>query len=429
MNLSILPADTFIVINKTILTDKDRMLLIMLYQPIIGSNATNLYFSLWAYLDKSEILSAEWTHHHLMTSMRSKLTDIMESREKLEAIGLLRTLVKKGNVNNYIYELYSPLSASEFLNNPILSTTLYNNVGVTEYKKIVSYYKVPRINTKDYEDITKRFSDVFESVTTSTLENLLNDLKEKNNRKLEITPKVDLNNVLPLIPEELLNVRSITRSTKELIIKLSFIYDLDDDMTLDLIRNSLTDRRTIDKDALRRNARNYYQFEHSGKLPSLLYRNQPEYLRKPVGDTSNKAKMIYAFETTTPYDFLNSKIKDDTTPSKRDLKILEYLLVDMNLKPGVVNVLVDYVLRINDNKLNKSFVEAIASQWKMSNIETVEQAMKLSEKEHKKRKAFVNNNKKIEVLDMPEWFDKDIDKKKADKKDIEEMNDLLKEFK
>ena len=110
MPVSLLPADTYIVINKTILNDNDRRILTMLYQPIIGSDAINLYFTLWSYLDRSEIISCEWTHHHLMTSMRMKMESIVEARQKLEAIGLLVTLVKKGSVNNYIYELYSPLS-------------------------------------------------------------------------------------------------------------------------------------------------------------------------------------------------------------------------------------------------------------------------------------------------------------------------------
>ena len=36
----ILPADTFVVINKSILSDQDRKIISMLYQPIIGSSAT-----------------------------------------------------------------------------------------------------------------------------------------------------------------------------------------------------------------------------------------------------------------------------------------------------------------------------------------------------------------------------------------------------
>ena len=89
MDKNVLPADTFFVVNKTTLNDNDRKLIVMLYQPIIGTIAVNLYFTFWSYLDKSEIISNDWTHHHLMTSMRLKLSDIKQAREKLEAIGLI----------------------------------------------------------------------------------------------------------------------------------------------------------------------------------------------------------------------------------------------------------------------------------------------------------------------------------------------------
>ena len=97
----VLPADTYIVLNKTILGDFDRKLLILLYQPIIGSIAISLYFTLWSYLDQAETSSTEWTHHQLMTSMRMKLKEIIQAREKLEAIGLMKTYQKKDNVNYF----------------------------------------------------------------------------------------------------------------------------------------------------------------------------------------------------------------------------------------------------------------------------------------------------------------------------------------
>src|SRR5574344_830323 len=149
----VLPADTFIVVNKTILNEYDRKLLIMLYQPIIGYKAISLYLSLWSYLDKREILSNEFTHHQLMMTMQLKLSEIVESREKLEAIGLLKTYVRKSNINNFVYEIYSPISAYEFLNNPVLVTALYNNIGKSEYDKIIEFYKVPKISLRDYEEI------------------------------------------------------------------------------------------------------------------------------------------------------------------------------------------------------------------------------------------------------------------------------------
>lgn len=423
---TILPADTYIVRNRTVFSEQDRALLVMLYQPILGSSAISLYFTLWSYLDKMEVLSREWTHHHLMTNMRMKLDEILVAREKLEAIGLLRTLVKTDNVNHYLYELYSPLTASEFLNNPILSTSLYNNVGKVEYEKIIDYFKIPRLNTKDFEDITKSFNDVFESVSVGTMENVIEEIRSKKKRTHTLTSTIDLNSVVAMIPEEILNPRSLTKETRELIDKLAFIYQLDNDICVELLRNSASIKRTIDKDLLKKNARNYYSFEHGGKLPSIVYRNQPEYLRKPMGDDSKKAKMIYTFETVSPYDFLMSK-NNGSKPSRNDLKIVEYLMVDMNLKPGVVNVLLDFVLRINNNKLNRSYVEVIAGQWNRNKIETVEDAMMLANKEYSKRNKTKLPSKVVEK--KPEWFDKNVDSKKPSEEKLAEMKALLNEFK
>lgn len=134
-NLTILPADTYTVINKTILSDSDIKLISRLYQPIIGYTAVSLYLTLLDDLDKLELMSEELTHHHLMATMQLKLEDIVIAREKLEAAGLLKTYLKKDSVNHYAYLIYSPLSAHEFFQHPILNVVLYNNLGKKNMKK------------------------------------------------------------------------------------------------------------------------------------------------------------------------------------------------------------------------------------------------------------------------------------------------------
>jgi replication initiation and membrane attachment protein len=428
--VNLLPADTYIVVNNTILKNDDRLLLTMLYQPIIGGIAINLYFTMWSTLDKRELISSEWTHHHLMSSMRVDLETLLQAREKLEAIGLLKTYIKKGSVNSYVYELYSPLNSYEFFSNPILNTVLYNNVGKVEYERITTYYKLPKINLENYTNITCAFTDVFTPVTELPVETLASDIKRHNYRSLELVSKIDLDNILSKIPEEILNPRSVTNDLKEFIYKLSFIYSLDDFNTEELIKNSVTEQRKIDKEALQINCQNYFRFENNGKLPSLAYKKQPEYLRKKIHGTSNRDKIIYTFETTSPSDFLRGR-NNTSIITKSDKDILTYLLIELNLKPGVVNVLVDYVLKINNNKLIKAFVEAIAIQWKRSNVETVEEAMLLAEKEYKNR----NKNKKTTKVtskkeeSVPEWFDKDIEAKVPSQASRKEIEEILKEYK
>lgn len=427
MNQGLLPADTYIVINKTLLNDYDRKLLITLYQPIVGYQAIAFYFTLWSYLDKSELLSCEWTHHHLMTNMGISLSEIVEARQKLEAIGLLKTFLKKDHMNTYLYELYSPVSVKEFFNNPILATSLYTTIGKLEFDKTVQYFKVPKFNLTNYQEISCTFNDVFTS-GNNMMSGSVEQLREKNRLGIHVIPKFELSTVLEMIPDELLNKRSITKDTKELLYKLSFIYDFTEEMLVEIIRNSISEKHTIDKEQLRTNSRKFYQFDHYGKLPSLVYRTQPEYLRKPKGDTSNRAKIIYTFETTSPYDFLSSKYKD-VAPSKRDLAILEYLLIDFNFNPGVVNVLIDYVLKINNNKLTKAYVETIASQWKKSNVETVEDAMKIAETEYKKTRNAKEKNSYKKVATKPSWFDQTVTKNEATLDEQAEIEELLKEYK
>lgn len=422
----VLPADTFVVINKTVLTEQDRKIITMLYQPIISSISSSLFFTFWSYLDKSEILSEQYTHHELMSNMKLSLEDIIEAREKLEGVGLIKTYLKKGNVNNYVYELYSPLSAYEFFNNPILDVTLLNNVGKSNYKKLIQYFKLPNIKKSEYEDITCSFTDVFENVSNIS-NNEYQEIKKISKNSINIKSKINIDYLIEMIPTEVLDKRRITNELKNIIIKLSFVYNLSEQDLYDVILSSVNEEKKIDIDNLKTNCRKYYSFENKGKITNLIYKEQPATLRKNLTDMSDRSKIIYKFETTSPYEFLYEK-NNFTKPSFSDLKILEFLLLEQNLNPGVVNVLIDYVLRINNNKLVKTFVTSISSQWVRSKVKTVEEAMQLAEKEYKSRKSSTKL-KTIKVESKPDWFDKNIDESIVSEEEQLEFEKKLKNMK
>ena len=427
----LMPADTYVVVNKTIIDTEARKILTMLYQPVIGSLPIMLYFSLWSDLDKSEIISTELTHHHLITNMHISLEEIVEARKKLEAIGLLKTFYKEENINNYIYQLYSPINANDFFNHPILNVVLYTNLGKKEYQHLKSYFKIPRINTSSYEDITASFSDVFKSVPLTSYEVINDNIRKKNIQKLNINTDFDFEFLIESTPTNIDKNKVFTKEIKELILELSFLYDLDVMKIKDIIPTSLNERGTINKDEFRKNCRNYYQFENKGLLPSVIYNQQPEYLKTPTGDNSKRAKMIYTFETISPYELLKSK-NNGSEPTNRDLKLTEDLIINYSLKPGVVNVLIDYILKTNNNKLTRALAETIAGQWQRLNIETVDEAMKVAEKEHKKyNKNKQSQSSKKKVLKdekIPEWFNKEIKKQEVSVESQKEMQDLLQEF-
>ena len=420
---SILPADTYKVFNRAFTQDREKDVLVSLYQPIIGVLAVNLYLTLTNDLMDDKIESEYLPHQHLIGLMGINLEKIVDARKKLEAVGLLKTFYREDTINNYIYVLYAPISASEFLNHPILNVVLYNNLGKLEYEKLIEKYRTKRIVTKDYKDITTSFDKVFTSVNGYAFPN--SDIIDGETRKIEIQSNIDINLIISSIPNRMVSDKCFNKETIDLIINLAYIYKIDNLNMQGLVRNSINERGMIDKDELRNACRNFYQFENNGKLPTVIYNRQPEYLKEPVGNNSDMAKMIYTFENVSPYEFLKN-CYNNAEPTSRDKKIIENLIIEQKLSPGVVNVLIDYVLRINNNKLSREYVEAIAGHWKRSGIETVRGAMEICRKEHKKvsKTVVVNKNKK-ETNNLPEWFDKNFEKKSDN---LDELEEVLKDF-
>ena len=430
--VTLLPADTYQVVNKSFLTEAEEQILTMLYMPIIGSNAIVLYLSLYSELKMSNFMTTSLTHHHLMTTLSLSLEELKEARIKLEGISLLKTYFMEGSVNSYIYELYAPLAAYEFFAHPIFNMVLYNNIGSIEYKRVLNYFKAPIINLKDYIDITTSFDKAFttSSYTSFELEGV--NIIKKDKLKLNYELDYDFDFLISSMPKNLFNERALNKTTKELIINLSFLYNIDPLVMSDLVKASLNEKGLIDKEVLRKNTRKYYQFNNDNRLPSLLFKSERKYLRSPSGDNSRRGMLIHVFESTSPYEFLKSKNKG-VKPSEKDMKTLETLLLEVNLNPAVINVLIDYVLRINNNKLTSAFVLSIATQWKRAGIETASDAMEFAEKEHSKRfknkEKIVSNNKYKKEEVVPSWFNEKLSKEEMNEDEQKELEDMLKEFK
>ena len=402
---NILLIDKFVVINHTLLNDTDRLSLTLLYQPIVGSIAISLYFTLWSFT-----LDDDLTHYDIVSNMQVKLEDICIAKEKLEAIGLLKTYYKQGEINSYVYELYNPLSVYEFTQNPILDTALFNNIGKVGYKRTMNKFNTPKINLEDYKDTSKSFKDVF-SFEVSERINDKNIVKAKC-LGLDFEPTINLNEILNSIPEQLINKKSITNNVKTLIYQLALIYNLDDESIKEIIIDSLETNKKINVEVLKENCRNYYKFENKNKVPGIVYRNQPLAWRSNTKGMSKLDLMINEYDNTTPYDLLLSR-NNGVAPTKNDLRLLESLLTDYNLKPGVVNVLIDYVLKINGNKLNKTYIEQIATQWVRSNINTVADAIEIAKNNNKKPKQKIKKE--------PDWIDKEIESDLLSEEEIREL--------
>ena len=428
MKINLLPADTYTVINQTILTEVDKKILISLYEPIIGPIAVSLYLTFWSDLDKMELISRDYTHHHLMTILKSDLNSIINARKALEAVGLMKTFVlESDNINKYLYELYSPLSANEFFNHPILSVLLLNNVGESEFNSIMNYYKKIQFKKDGYKEITETMNQTFKSVLPDEY-NV--EIRKQNKLGISIDNLIDFELLSAHLPKGIENAKTFNKRTKDLINQLAFIYNIDSLKMAEIVSLIIDEVGLINKEKLRDAVRKNYEYNNNGRLPTIIYRTQPDYLKSPEGDLSNRGKMIYVFENTKPYDFLKSKNKG-VRPSSRDLKIIEHLAVDYELPPGVINVLIDYALRVNDGKLNQNYLETIATDWARKGVKTVRDAMEVAEKKHKKNVKNIKSvlpKVKLEEVKVPSWMAVEQNREEISQEDLEELENLFKDF-
>ena len=424
MNMKILPADNYKVVNKSIITDNDLKILNMLYLPLIGALPIMLYNTLVNDLNKQDVISGDLEHAHLLSNLHATSEELVSARNMLEGIGLIKTYFKDETIRKYIYELYSPVSAHEFFSHPVFNVIIYNNVGKKEYERLFEYFKVPKVSKEGYVEVTHTFNQVFKSMPADYNVMYKDNVRKYNKLKLNINTSFDINLLIETMPKQF-DKKLFTKDLQELIILLAYLYDIDVFKMQDIIKTCVNEKGMISRDELRKVCRDYYQIDHNGMLPTMTLLTQPSYLRKPIGDNSKLAKMIYTFETVSPLDFLKSK-HDDGEVVKRDIKLLEDLLIDYKLKPGVVNVLIDYVLRTNDNKLSRNLIETIAGQWARKHIETVEEAIDIAKKNYNSKTSRVKDN--LKEIKKPVWFDENVEIDQASDSEMAEMEDLLKEF-
>ncbi|MCT8137414.1 DnaD domain protein [Anaerobacillus sp. CMMVII] len=470
--MHLLPVDRYVVRTTSFINEADRKIITLLYQPLIGAIAHSLYFALQSELERDQYTSIETTHKTLMTMMGLPLDKIYEERKKLEGIGLLNVYKQKQDEDIiYLYELQKPFSPHEFFKDDVLSVYLYNRVGKYRYLQLRDRFTINKINKDNFKEITLSFSDVFTSLhhseisaqqgelSTSLVIDSQSDIVNNDSSESSYTILEEAFDFSLLITylSNMINPKTLfTEKVKETIVRLAFVYRIDPYEMSKIIQDSLLHDDTVDLDVMREKVKNWYKFTYESEPPGLGFRTHPEKYRTMSGKEpkTEEEEMILLYETESPLTLLESKSAAGAKVPLGDAKIVETLLLDYKLLPGVANVLIDFILEINDMKLTKSYVEKIAGQWARKNVKTVKEAMALAKGEYKKREQWDqgtaeaaatterpvkqrqnNTNRYVRKDRLPKWLieaKKEVTSKQEDdditkvKQELEEKFKLLK---
>ncbi|WP_042345409.1 replication initiation and membrane attachment family protein [Bacillus massiliigorillae] len=443
----LLPVDQYRVTTKGILREYDRKIIAMLYQPLIGPLSMSLYFTLWSELEANRLWGEESNHYCLMNTMSLPLKEIYIARSKLEGIGLLKVYKKQGQQDETIllYELMAPLNPEQFFTDGMLNVYLYKKVGKSQFAKLKRFFSDDSWNVAEYKDETKSFTEVFSSQLDSLyvspddtseleVEQGSTFISENTVQNLDgFSERFDFGLFFSGMQSSLIPKKAFTTDIQTAIAKLAFIYGINPIVMQSIVLRAVTVDNEIDVEELRKAARDWYQIEYNQEYPTLVEQVQPaKYKSEVQKPLSKEEERIQLLESISPRELLIQHAGGGE-PSKADLQIVEEVMMKQKLSPGVMNVLLEYVMIMTDMKLSKAYVEKIAGQWSRKKVKTVKEAMELAKNEYKqaqerKAKGKTTYSKKtqkpVRTEIVPEWLKNNETKDKVEKVEVKSDEDV-----
>lgn len=389
--------DNYIVYANSILSTHDRKIMATLYLPLIGVNAFSLYFVLWSDLEGDSAMSKiKRPVTRLDSMLNMSLIDITKACYKLEALGLLQRYKNEGD---YILILKSPKSANAFFRNDLLFSMLKDRIGEIEFERSKLYFSYKPKLPSGYINVSKQFREIYEYPNDY-------DDSEKQDLVERSEGKIELNYDFDQLYSGLVNVSkfAFTDKVKETIGNIMYYYNISIvDMRGIIMKAYNFNDLSIDCDRIRYIAETFYK-ENRRKLNVKSEQNT---VNNKVSGNDDIDAFIEFCNTHTVFQFLEAK--DGVKPSGPDLNLLIELKNNYNLSDAVLNVIIDYCLKRNNNRLTRSYVLKIASSLNRSKIDNVYDAMmalkypnisfEKNKEEKSKNEQIVNNDNLQDILD------------------------------
>lgn len=358
--------DQFFVYSKSYIGATDYQTLALLYQPIIGVLAFSLYSGLWSLMNRQTLLSDRYLHSDLESVLNVKLPKIEEARRNLEAIGLLHAYYHD---DCFAYEMKLPMAPASFINDGVLGAYLQNLVGEKRYEKILKIFQLAPVVRDGFLEVTKSFDEVFPAIGGESAKIVEGEFIGPNRaKKVKVAESAfDFRLFAESFPEEEKVKLLLTDAVREKILRLSYVYGLDETaMHTVFARAAEEDFSAVDSARLSRFAREWYKTS-AAPTPS------PAGVEEAAAGPRPTDPQAY-FASLTPKQLLADL--SGGLVSDADLRIVERLIDEIGLEKGVVNVLLYYVLKINDKNMPSwAYFQKIGMSWKRNGIGDVPTAM------------------------------------------------------
>ncbi|MGO4928598.1 hypothetical protein ACTQ45_09560 [Fundicoccus sp. Sow4_D5] len=421
MSQKINPLQPFLVKHQYSLAPLQMQSLMQLYQPIVGSSAISLYLTLMNQPLETANQSQRILHAQLIQIMNVGIKACDEGRQRLEAAGLLRTYRDRTSHTDWryqtlLYELQQPLDVKQFLRNPLLSTTLYKQIGDQNYYQLLRMWQVEPIDEDQYTEITANFEDVFYYINRDADEEIQESVQGRQFKQQSAETEVSATQehfeyakFLRYIMAEGVEHTQLTQALKEQVLSTSQVYELNEVQMTQIVLlaiNDVTDQIQLDK------------LKDIADKKTFFAQKRQETAFAP---TTNAQKTVSSNDEqvrtnqTFPYEYTQSELKVRHANLKETFKqfsdqdihmivlceqmpndtflertkqakngfatdseqfYVRDLATKTTLAPEIINFLVYYLLVIErKDSVYKGDLQRTASEWQQHNIQSTGHAL------------------------------------------------------
>ena len=321
--------------------------LVSLYQPLISRDAVCLYLTL---LCEGQNQKSAESHQRLGLILNLSMDDIERARVHLEEFLLLRCYVKEdGPRSSYLYVLNPPLSVKSFLSSTQLMDFLNRTLGEKTAAQTCARLETGRLSSEGYHEITRQVSYHTGKGRAFNTEVVYSHIEPRYDFAADDTAiNFDYETFIATTTALVFPAELRTQENLKLIGKLATIYGLSPERMRILVSRCVNiAAMTFDADRLKALAA-------AEKHPDVT-----------------QAKDVYSLP---PVSFLQAR-QNGAAVSLSDKKLLERLSMDMHFPPEVINVMIEYILRVSQNRLIPTFVDMVAGEWSRDGVRTKEDAI------------------------------------------------------
>ncbi|QNN75139.1 DnaD domain protein [Weissella diestrammenae] len=358
------------IISQSRLENEQVQVLTNLYLPLIGMEALTLYLTLLGTLGTDSELHE---HTALIDQMNLSAPKFLQARSKLEGYGLIKTFAQELTTTvQWVYMIFSPLSAANFLNDRLLVQLLRSYLGAETFDRLsdTMLIKPPEVTGKD---VSKGFFDVVNE------ENFSSDFKmkpiEQQPTGFELAkdinrPQIDIDLLTNLLQSFGVSRTELKKYESELML-MQQLYNLDDMMLARIIQAHVTSNQTIDIAGMTRQlAVDFQQKQMTNETAHSIEAVETSEPQKAKPSTNNR--LIDQANQMSPLEFLadiREQMGGIVTASEQHA--IEQLMRYDKLPKSVINMEL-YVLAVKEKRtsLSKALLEATYTDWAQAKLKS-----------------------------------------------------------